>query len=81
MPRRLRKVSALGHVVDAMTFRTLGVWIIIHEVIDIRGPDWQAIVAGFACFFMPDALRGRDSVWLRAILRLLPAASEHPEEK
>lgn len=72
--------SPWGHLADALTFRTLGGWIIVHEVLDHGGAQWPVLVAGFACFFMPDAMRGKDSPLLRLVAawRGQPQPEEEP---
>ena len=62
--------SAIAHVADVITFRTMGVALIAWEVHGDAKADWHVIAAGFAMFFMPDALRGRSSVIWRLVERV-----------
>lgn len=65
------KPSPVAHVIDVLTFRTIGVLLIAWEVEpkDVAA-DWKVVAAGFAMFFMPDALRGRSSVVWRLLERI-----------
>ena len=59
------KPSAVAHLVDIVTFRAMGTALIAYEVSGKNNADWQVLAAGFAMFFMPDALRGRSGiVWM-----------------
>lgn len=58
--------SPVAHVIDVLTFRAAGAGLIVWEVApQTPAADWKVVAAGFAMFFMPDALRGRGGiVWM-----------------
>lgn len=59
-------------------FRSAGALVIFNEVRIEPVADWHVLVAGFALFFMPDALRGKSSVVWRMLERF--AAPERERE-
>lgn len=67
-----QKPSTRAHIVDTLTFRSMGVLLLANEVVPDHPADWHVLVAGFAMFFMPDALRGRSSVVWRLLERVTP---------
>lgn len=69
--------TVVGHLVDLVLFRSAGVALIAWEVVPEAAADWHVLVAGFACFFMPDALRGRSSI----VWRLLGAVVSREGER
>lgn len=48
----------------------MGALLIGWEVHGQAKADWQVLAAGFAMFFMPDALRGRSSVVWQLVERI-----------
>lgn len=47
----------------------MGTALIAYEVLGDHNADWHVLAAGFAMFFMPDALRGRSGIVWRALGR------------
>ena len=70
MPRRPPKPTAVGHAADFIIFRCAAAFVIFNEVRLEPAADWHVLVAGFALFFMPDALRGKSSVVWRLLERV-----------
>lgn len=79
MARRERepdKPGAAGHIADLVVFRSIGFLLILNEVRFEKAADWHVMAAGFAMFFMPDALRGKSSVVWRVLESVLKGRSE-----
>jgi uncharacterized membrane protein YhhN len=57
----------LGHIVDVIFFRILGVALLYHETKIVETADKWLVGAGVFMFFVPDWLRGRDSLPARAL--------------
>ena len=54
--------STRSHLLDLVFFRTLGVGTLIHEVAVTPQAETPVIVGALCLFFMPDWLRGRNSL-------------------
>lgn len=71
MSRKPERPSSAAHVVDVLTFRLMGTLLIANEVVpEHPAADWRVMAAGFAMFFMPDALRGKSSVVWQLLERI-----------
>lgn len=70
-PAEPAPTSTWSHVLDVIFFRLLGVALIAGEVVPRPPADWHVLVAGFGMFFMPDALRGRNSLPVQLARRWL----------
>lgn len=57
----------LVHVLDVIFFRILGVALLYHETRAVDVADKWLVGAGVFMFFVPDWLRGRDSLPARAV--------------
>jgi hypothetical protein len=75
------KPGAIGHLADLIFFRSIGVGILWHEVVGTPTSEWSVMMAGLAMFFMPDALRGRNSLGARLVLRWLLKAVDGQDEE
>ena len=65
------KPSAWSHLLDLIFFRSIGVAILAHETVVTKESEWAVIMAGVMMFFMPDALRGKNSLGARIVRRKL----------
>lgn len=63
--------SMWAHLADLVFFRSLGVGLLVHETLIAPASEWTIVMAGIMMFFMPDALRGRNSIGGRLILKKL----------
>ena len=61
--------GALGHVIDAVFFRVLAVWLLVD--LSDRAGTLEMIAVFFGLFFMPDALRGKNSLIVDIFSRIL----------
>lgn len=70
-------VRAGTTIVDLLFFRAVGAWLLYNEATLPVGErsDWELIVAALCMFFMPDAIRGRNSVPAQVIKRLVEGNS------
>ena len=60
-----------GHLVDLVFFRSLGVGILVHETVLTPQSEWSVIMAGVMMFFMPEAVRGRNSLGASVLRKAL----------
>lgn len=74
------KPTPLGHAVDFVVFRSMGALLIVNEVKFENTADWHVLIAGFAMFFMPDALRGKSSLFFQAASRFFKLDPVEEEE-
>lgn len=74
------KPSAVGHAADFIVFRSAGGLVIFNEVRVEPVADWHVLVAGFALFFMPDAVRGRSSLVWRLLEAVIAARTADSRE-
>ena len=66
-----KNYKALGHLIDAIIFRTSGFLLLYNEARLEKDADWEIIVAAICLFFMPDAIRGKNSLPFRVIEKLI----------
>ncbi len=67
--RRTAPEPLKAHLFDILFFRLLALAILANEIGPKQAADWHVLVAGFGMFFMPDAIRGRNSLPLQLVRR------------
>jgi hypothetical protein len=62
------RASARAHWLDVLFFRLLATGGLIHEIVLTPQAEWPILVGAIWLFFMPDLLRGKDSIAARALI-------------
>jgi hypothetical protein len=55
-------LGAWGHLLDLLFWRAMGMAMLTHEYALTPAAEWPLVVGGFCAFFMPDWLRGTNSL-------------------
>ena len=70
------RASTRAHLLDLLFFRILGLGMIYHEVAVTAAAEWPIILGAICMFFMPDWLRGTDSIPARVLIALAQRSAE-----
>lgn len=63
--------SRRSHLLDVLFFRLLATGTLVHEVLLTETAETTILVGAICLFFMPDWLRGKDSIPARLLARLI----------
>ena len=62
--------SVRAHLADVLFFRLLATCGLVHETAFSQSAEWPIVIGAICLFFMPDWLRGKDSIPGRVLVAL-----------